>query len=182
MKNYKIQSNKLDNKLAANEPEKAAAVVGLAINIIYLCASVFEPYLPATSESILAQLDAPFLYIPDRWMANDLRPGHHIGKAMYLFAQIDPKKEDEWRDMYGGTQAERLKKDEETAKKAAAKAAVKAKKAERKAKKPEQQVEKEQAQQTVEETATKGAKAIEVGKEAVDGIRDGVQQVTLPSS
>ncbi|KAL9073205.1 MAG: hypothetical protein Q9161_003037 [Pseudevernia consocians] len=180
--NNLIQSNKLDNKLAANEPEKAAAVIGLAINTIYLCASVFEPYLPATSKSILEQLDAPFLYIPDHWTADNIKPGHHIGKAKYLFALIDPKKEDEWRDMYGGTQAERIKKEEETAKKAAAKAAVKAKKAERKAKKPEDQVDKEQAQQSVEERATKGAEATEVGKEPVDAVTDGVQQVTLPSS
>lgn len=183
---HKIQSNKLDNKLAANEPQKAAAVVGLAVNIIYLCASVFEPYLPATSKSILEQLDAPFLFIPDHWMAEDIKPGHRIGKAKYLFTQIDAKKEDEWRGMYGGTQAERLKKEEETAKKAAAKAAVKAKKAERKAKKPEQQVEKEPKQQSVEESGTKGkgaeAEAIEVGKESVDAVTDGVQQVTLPSS
>ena len=182
MIDLKIQSNKLDNKLAANEPEKAAAVTGLAINIIYLCASVFEPYLPATSRSILEQLDAPFLFIPDFWMANDLKPGHLIGKAKYLFTLIDPKKEDEWRDMYGGTQAERVKKEEESAKKAAAKAAVKAKKAERKAKKPEQQGEREDAQQSVEETATGGADATGVGKEPVDAITDGVQQVLLPSS
>ena len=182
MTESKIQSNKLDNKLAANEPEKAAAVVGLAINIIYLCASVFEPYLPATSKSILEQLDAPFLFIPESWTANDLKPGHRIGKAKYLFTLIDPKKEDEWRDMYGGTQAERLKKEEESAKKAAAKAAVKAKKAERKAKKPEQRAENEDTQHSVEETATKGAEAIGIGKEPVDAVTDGVQQVMLPSS
>ena len=176
---HQIQSNKLDNKLAANEPEKAAAVIGLAINIIHLCASVFEPYLPATSKSILEQLDAPFLFIPDHWIADGIKPGHHIGRAKYLFTPIDPEKEDEWRDMYGGTQAERVKKEEETAKKAAAKAAVKAK---RKAKKPVDQVEKEQAQQSVDETATKGAKATEVGQEPVDAVTDGVQQVTLPSS
>ena len=175
MRNLKIQSNKLDNKLAANEPEKAAAVIGLATNIIYLCASVFEPYLPATSKSILEQLNVPFLFIPDYWMAEDIMPGHHIGKAKYLFTLIDPKKEDEWRDMYGGTQAERQKKEEETAKKAAAKAAVKAKKAERKAKKPEHQLETEYAQQSVEETATTEA-------EPVDSVTDGVQQVMLPSS
>ncbi|CAF9934358.1 MAG: hypothetical protein ALECFALPRED_005932 [Alectoria fallacina] len=180
--NNLIQSNKLDNKLAANEPEKAAAVIGLAINIIYLCASVFEPYVPATSKSILEQLDAPFLFIPDHWMANDIKPSHHIGKAKYLFSLIDPNKEDEWRNMYGGTQAERLKKEEETAKKAAAKAAVKAKKAERKAKKGEDQVEEEHEQQSVEETATKGAEGTEVGKEPVDAVTDGVEQVTLPSS
>ena len=115
-------------------------------------------------------------------MANDIKPGHHIGKAKYLFTLIDPNKEDEWRDMYGGTQVERLKKEEETARKAAAKAALKAKKAERKAKKPEQQVEREHAQHHVEETATKGAAATGAGKEPVDAITDGVQQVMLPSS
>lgn len=182
MVRLKIQSNKLDNKLAANEPEKAAAVIGLAINIIYLCASVFEPYLPATSKSILEQLDAPFLFIPEFWTANDLKPGHQIGKAKYLFTLIDPKKEHEWRDMYGGTQVERLKKEEETAKKAAAKAAVKAKKAEKRAKKPEDHLEKEHAQHSVEESATKGAGAAEVGKEPVDAVTDGLQQVMLPSS
>ena len=192
-----VQSHKLDNKLAANEPQKAAAVTGIAINIIYLCASIFEPYLPATSKSILEQLDAPFLPIPDEWTGDDIKPQHQIGKAKYLFTQIDSKKEDEWRDLYGGTQAERLKKEEETAKKAAAKAAAKAKKSEQKSKKSGNQKELTNAQvdgepkaipevtptqQNVEATATKGAEPTDVGKEPVDSVTSGVQQVTLPSS
>jgi len=190
-----VQSQKLDNKLAANEPQRAAAVVGIAINIIYLIASVFEPYLPATSRSILEQLDAPLLFIPDHWTGDDIKPGHKIGKAKYLFTLIDPKKEDEWRGMYGGTQAERLKKEEEAAKKAAAKAATKAKKAEGKKKKSELQNGEpttstgqeighaiESNQTNVEATATEGAEPVSVGKEPADSITDGVQQVTLPSS
>ena len=173
-----LQSNGFDNKLAANEPEKAAAVTGIAINIIYLCASIFEPYLPATSTSILEQLQAPRLVIPDRWTADDIKPGHVIGKAKHLFTQIDPKKEDEWRRMYGGTQAERLKKEEETAKAAAKKAAAKAKKAEKKTKKPDA-VPKEQS---VEGTVVESAKPLAPGKDAVDAVTDGVQQVTLPTS
>ena len=169
-----LQSNGFDNKLAANEPEKAAAVTGIAINLIYLCASIFAPYLPATSKSILEQLQAPFLHIPDHWTGDDIKPGHEIGKAKYLFSQIDAKKEDEWRAMFGGTQAERLKKDEEAAKAAAKKAASKAKKAEKKAKKPEEK--------SVESTATDGAKAADPAKEPVDSVTDGMQQVTLPSS
>ena len=97
-----IQSNRLDNRLVANEPEQAAAVVGIAINIIYLCASVFEPYLPATSKSILQQLNAPFLEIPDHWTGDEIKPNHQINKAAYLFTHIDPKKEEEWREMFGG--------------------------------------------------------------------------------
>ncbi|MCJ1260902.1 hypothetical protein MMC22_000766 [Lobaria immixta] len=173
-----LQSNGFDNKLAANEPEKAAAVTGIAINIIYLCASIFEPYLPATSTSILEQLQAPRLVIPDRWTADNIKPGHVIGKAKHLFTQIDPKKEDEWRRMYGGTQAERLKKEEETAKAAAKKAAAKAKKAEKKTKKLDA-VPKEQS---VEGTVVESAKPLAPGKDAVDAVTDGVQQVTLPTS
>ena len=169
-----IQSHKLDNKLAANEPEKAAAVTGIAINIIHLCASIFEPYLPATSKSILEQLEAPFLPIPDEWSGEDIKPGHQIGKAQYLFTQIDPKREDEWREMYGGTQAERLKKEEASAKKAAQKAAAKAKKAESKSK--------TLGEQGVEATSTQGAKPADPNKEPVDAVTDGVQQVMLPSS
>jgi len=186
-----IQSHKLDNKLAANEPEKAAAVVGIAINIIYLCASVFEPYLPATSRSILKQLNAPFLVIPDQWKGDDIKPGHQIGKAEYLFTMIEPRMEDEWRDMYGGTQAERLKKEEEAAKKAAVKAANKAKaqakKAAKKNPKSDQQnddeeLDKQSEHRSVEASAKEGAEPAEPGKDPVDSITDGVQQTTLPTS
>lgn len=186
-----IQSHKLDNKLAANEPEKAAAVVGIAINIIYLCASVFEPYLPATSRSILKQLNAPFLVIPDQWKGDDIKPGHQIGKAEYLFTMIEPRMEDEWRDMYGGTQAERLKKEEEAAKKAAVKAANKAKaqakKAAKKNPKSDQQnddeeLDKQSEHRSVEASAKEGAGPAEPGKDPVDSITDGVQQTTLPTS
>ena len=185
-----VQSHKLDNKLAANEPEKAATVVGLAINIIYLIASLCEPYLPATSKSILEQLGAPFLLIPEVWTGDDVKPGHRIGKARHLFSMIDPKKEDEWRELYGGTQAERLKKEEEAVKRAAVKAAIKAKKADKKGKNLNSSTnesatsvtEEKPASQGVEATATDGARPVDLDKNSVDSIIDGVQQVTLPSS
>lgn len=173
-----LQSNGFDNKLAANEPEKAAAVTGIAINIIYLCASIFEPYLPATSKSILEQLQASHLVIPDSWTANYIKPGHVIGKAKYLFTQIDPKKEDEWRSMYGGTQAERLRKEDAAAKVAARKAAAKAKKAEQKTKKSEAMPK----QQSVEGTVVGDAKPLAPETDPVDAVMDGVQQVMLPTS
>ncbi|KAL9011656.1 MAG: hypothetical protein Q9173_003516 [Seirophora scorigena] len=168
-----LQNNGFDNKLAVNEPEKAAAITGIAINVIYLCASVFEPYLPATSKSILEQLQAPFLVIPDHWAADDIKPGHQIGKARYLFAHIDPKMEDEWRRLFGGTQAERLKKEEEVARAKAKKAASKVRKAERKNKEP--------GQGSVEATATEGAQPM-TNQEPVDAVTDGMQQATLPTS
>ncbi|KAI9928524.1 hypothetical protein ASPWEDRAFT_180128 [Aspergillus wentii DTO 134E9] len=178
-----IQANRLDNSLIANEPERAAAVVGTVLNLIYLLSSVFAPYLPATSKSIIEQLDAPFAYIPsledikDGWKPIALKAGHKVGKAKYLFSRIDSKKADEWRDMFGGSQAERQKKEEEAAKIAAKKAANKAKKKDKKTKQPT----------GVEASAKGGAEATTTtteGKndEAIEKIADGVSQVTIPTS
>ena len=169
-----LQTNRFDNKLAASDPTKAAAVTGFAINLILLCASVFAPYLPATSRSILGQLNAPFLIIPDHWTADDIKPGHTIGKAKHLFSIIPAEKEKEWREQFGGTQAERQKIQSEAEEKAAKKAADKAKRAEKKkAKKTDEE------KRSVE---TQGTQPIDDGKDAVDKVVDGVQQVTLPTS
>jgi methionyl-tRNA synthetase len=171
-----LQDNGFDNKLVANEPQKAAAVTGLAINLILLCASVFEPYLPATSRSILDQLQAPFLFIPETWNGDDIKPGHVIGKAKYLFSHIDPKKEAEWKEMFGGSQADRKKKEEEAAKKAAKKAEQKAKKAAKK------QAPKEAGSEEKKPVEEQGAKPVGVEKDAVEQVTDGVEQVTLPKA
>ena len=116
--NQFLQENKLDNSLLALQPERAAAVVGLGLNLIYLLSAVIYPYMPSTTESILDQLNAPARVIPDTWETGDLLPGHAIGKAKYLFSTIDAKKEEEWRGLYGGTQAERMKKEDDAMKKA----------------------------------------------------------------
>lgn len=176
--NIFLQSQGFDNKLAAEQPEKAAAVTGIAINLILLCASIFIPFLPATSRSILEQLDSPFLQIPDKWTSTDIKPGHKIAKAKYLFTQINPVKEQEWREMYGGTQAERAKKDEETAKKVAQKTAKKAADKAKKAAKKGTAAKLEE-QKSVEQQDFRPKL---VADEPVDQVTDGVQQVTLPSS
>ena len=170
-----VQSNRLDNKLAVNEPDQAAAVIGLAINIIYLCASLFEPYLPATSKSILEQLNVPFLYIPDRWHGDEIESGHQISKAKYLFSQIDPGKEEEWREMYGGTQEARAKKEEEAARKRAQKQADKLKKAAKKATETKQEGANGKPVQhySVEASAVGGAAPISNNNEPVDSVTDG---------
>lgn len=182
--NLLIQANRLDNSLIANEPERAAAVVGTVLNLIYLLASVFAPYLPATSKSINEQLDAPFAYIPtledikDGWKPVALKPGHKIGKAKYLFSRIDSKKADEWREKFGGSQADRQKKEEEAAKAAAKKAANKAKKKGKKEPKPEGGVEASAKGGAEATTATTEGK----DDEAVEKVTDGVSQVTIPTS
>ncbi|KAI9789671.1 MAG: putative methionine--tRNA ligase, cytoplasmic protein rar1 [Peltula sp. TS41687] len=112
--NLFLQDNRLDNNLLANQPGRAAAVVGLGLNLIYLLASLIHPYMPSTAQSIVEQLAAPLLRpLPDAWDEQALKPGHRIGKAKYLFSRIDEKKEEEWRGMFGGTQRERADKEKE---------------------------------------------------------------------
>ncbi|KAI9801369.1 MAG: putative methionine--tRNA ligase, cytoplasmic protein rar1 [Sarcosagium campestre] len=120
--NLFLQDNRLDNALLANTPSRAAAVVGLGLNLIHLLASVIHPYMPSTAASIVEQLAAPLQQLPDTWSASTLPASHKIARAQYLFSRIDEKKEAEWRDQFGGTQSDRLKREEETSRKAAKKA------------------------------------------------------------
>lgn len=101
--NQFLQDNKLDNSLFENEPERADAVVGLGLNIVYLLSSIIGPYMPEVQEDINKILNAPSLRIPDtvdQW----LQGGHCIGQAKYLFGRIDEKSIEEWRAKYGGQQ------------------------------------------------------------------------------
>jgi methionyl-tRNA synthetase len=99
--NQFLQENKLDNSLYANFPEKADAVVGVGLNLIYLLSAVVSPFMPETTESIVKQLNAHKRSIPDKFDL-PLLAGHNIGKAAYLFKRIEESKIDEWRQKYGG--------------------------------------------------------------------------------
>ncbi|KAK6456955.1 methionyl tRNA synthetase [Scheffersomyces xylosifermentans] len=101
--NQFLQDNKLDNSLYANQPDKSDAVVGVALNLVYLVSAVIYPYMPETTVQITEILNAPALSITDKFELV-LQAGHHIGKAQYLFKRIDEKKIDEWRNLYGGKQ------------------------------------------------------------------------------
>jgi len=118
-----LQDNKLDNNLFNNHPEKAAAVVGYGLNLIYLLSALAYPFMPATTLSICEQLNAPLRSIPNTWAPEDLLPGHVIGKAAYLFSRIDEKQEEAWKNKYGGKQevaaADDKKKDKKKGKQAA---------------------------------------------------------------
>ncbi|KAL3453241.1 tRNA synthetases class I (M)-domain-containing protein [Aspergillus insuetus] len=123
--NIFLQLNGLDNKLAPNEPRKCAAVIGLALNLIHLLGSVIEPFMPDTAKSINAQLRSEPMLIPDYWNADFIKPGHEIGKAAYLFSNVKSAMAQEWRESFGGQEAQKLK-EEEAARKAAKKAGLKA--------------------------------------------------------
>jgi methionyl-tRNA synthetase len=125
---------------------------------------------PDTTASILSQLNAKFLIIPDEWEARSLPVGHKIGTAGYLFSQIKTEKEQEWREQFGGEEARKAK--EEKAKKAAAKKAEKERKKAKKAAGADKGVE----------AAEKGGQDGPAPKTAEEEVSRGVEQVTLQTS
>jgi methionyl-tRNA synthetase len=85
--NY-IQSSNLTKALLAEDPSRCAQVVARAVNLIYVLSVLVYPYMPATSESILRQLNAPARAVPEVF-ANDILAGHTIGNPEHLFTKID---------------------------------------------------------------------------------------------
>ncbi|KAK4448263.1 tRNA synthetases class I (M)-domain-containing protein [Podospora aff. communis PSN243] len=112
---------RLDNANLAAHPERTKTVIGLALNLSSLLASLASPYMPSTSQSIVRQLNSDLKFITETFDPEVLKPGHKLGKAEYLFTRIDDKKIAEWKERYGGTQASRAAEE-------AAKEALKAKK------------------------------------------------------
>lgn len=109
--NKLLQDVGLDNKLATEQPDKCAALIGVALNHIHLIASLILPFLPATSASILKQLNTSLLQIPDVFNPSSIKPGHKIGNAAYLFVNTKIEKAEEWRIQFGGAAAQKARED-----------------------------------------------------------------------
>ena len=119
--NKLLQDNRLDNKLFSEDPQRCAAIVGMALNHIYLLASVAEPYMPGivrgykdnqakSVPGIFEQLGvAPTPHIPEEFLPETIQPGHKIGKPAHLFTKIMAEKEQEWREAYGGEEVKKQK-------------------------------------------------------------------------
>ena len=150
--NKLLQDVGLDNRLATEQPDKCAALVGIILNHLHLIAAIISPYMPGTSKSILAQLNANPLAIPGTFDFNTIPVGHKIGKPAYLFTNIKAEKAAEWRDQFGGAAARKAK--EEAAKLAAEKKASKKKKdTGEKSKQPELTPEEEEAKKAAKKAA-----------------------------
>ncbi len=175
--NRLLQSHTLDNRLAVEQPDKCAAVVGYAVNLVHLLAGVIGPYLPATCESILTQLNmakstSASVPIPESWDPSVIPPGHTLGNAAHLFSQIKAEKEQEWREEFGGEELKRLKA--EKAARAAKKKADKNRKKNIKGNAAEGS--------SVEATAKDGAQNLDRSEDAVEAVTKGVSQTALQSS
>lgn len=126
-----VLAGRLDNANLATLPIRTHHIIGYCLNLAHLLASIFSPFMPTTSASILNQLNIPIAPIRDAWKF-ELRSGHKIGKPEYLFTRIPDAKEVEWREKFGGTQASRLEEQLAKAKKIADKARDKERKKEKK--------------------------------------------------
>ncbi|KAJ1945564.1 methionine--tRNA ligase mes1, partial [Linderina pennispora] len=122
--NQYLQESKMDNSLFADHRAQCDTVLAVATNLIYLLSAVFHPFMPATAASIARQLNAPERLLTETFEL-ELKPGHVIGKAEYLFTRIDEKKIESWRTKYGGKQGEEKQVSKRQAKKAAKEAAAK---------------------------------------------------------
>ena len=169
-KGNNLLAGRLDNANLAAQPERTHTIVGLALNLAYLLASLSSPYMPSTATSITEQLNAPLAQIPDKWSPGALPGGHKIGKAAYLFTNIKPEMEEEWRKNYGGTQASRLAEEQAKAQKAADKLRDKERKAAAKAKKAAEAAAKKDGSEST--NAVQGKKA-ESGSGVVEKSKSG---------
>ncbi len=124
---------RLDNASLEAHPKRTQTVIGYALSLCSLLASLLSPFIPSTSDSIVKQLNTSLQLIPDTFNPEVLKPGHKIGKAAYLFSRIDEKKVAEWKEKYGGTSESRVKEEEAKRKKQEEKDKKKAKKAAKKA-------------------------------------------------
>ncbi|KAG6892967.1 hypothetical protein C0993_002384 [Termitomyces sp. T159_Od127] len=102
--NY-LQSSGLNKALKASDPKRCAQVVSRAVNLIYVLSALIYPFMPATSDSILVQLNAPARVVPEV-LSTDILAGHAIGKPEHLFKRIEDNMIDTWRQKFGGAPEE----------------------------------------------------------------------------
>jgi len=102
--NLYLQSSGLNKALIASDPTRCAQVISRAVNLIYTLTALIYPFMPATSDSILAQLNAPARIVPEV-LSNDILAGHTIGTPEHLFKKIEDNMADVWRVKFGGNDA-----------------------------------------------------------------------------
>lgn len=102
--NTYLQSSGLNKALLASEPTRCAQVISRALNLIYALSALIYPFMPATSDAILEQINAPPRVVTEL-LSNDLLPGHKIGKPEHLFKKIDENMAEVWRVKFGGNEA-----------------------------------------------------------------------------
>jgi len=100
--NY-LQSAGLNKALIASNPIRCAQVISRALNLIYALSALVSPFMPATSDAILSQLNAPARTVSEV-LSNDILAGHKLGEPDHLFKKIEENMAEEWRIKFGGVE------------------------------------------------------------------------------
>ena len=86
------------------DPDKAAAQVRLALNLIPLYATLSAPFIPEAAEKMLTAMKVPSLGWPEDVPAAlaTLPAGHVFEVPEVLFAKISDDDRDAWADRFAG--------------------------------------------------------------------------------
>lgn len=117
-------------KLYKEDQPSCSIVMKTSAGLVYLLASLLEPFMPSFSAKVLRQLNLPAgAYLP---LCNDegetiklkrpwdfLDSGHEIGKPEPLFVELKDEKVESLRERFAGSQADRIEKAEADAKRVA---------------------------------------------------------------
>ena len=89
------------------DPDKAAAQVRLALNLIPLYAVLSAPFIPAASKTMLEAMGVPEAGWPDDVPAalGMLAPGHGFDVPEVLFAKISDEDREAWAERFAGIRA-----------------------------------------------------------------------------
>ena len=87
------------------DPDKAAAQVRLALNLIPLYATLSAPFIPTASAAMLKAMNVSETAWPDDVPAalDQLAPGHVFEVPEVLFAKISDENVEDWSERFAGT-------------------------------------------------------------------------------
>ncbi|KAJ0960882.1 hypothetical protein J5N97_001232 [Dioscorea zingiberensis] len=117
-------------KLYKEDPISCAVVMKTSVGLVYLLASLLEPFMPSFSVEVLRQLNLPpeekFTFCDEKGDTDkakrlwDLIPsGHVIGKPEPLFKELKDDEVELFRQRFSGSQADRKEKADADARKIA---------------------------------------------------------------
>nr|GAT57787.1 predicted protein [Mycena chlorophos] len=101
--NTYLQSSGLNKALMTENPTRCAQVLSRAVNLIYVLSALVYPFMPATSQEMLDQLNAPPRAVPDA-LGTDILAGHVLGKPAHLFKKIEDSQAEVFRIQFGGAE------------------------------------------------------------------------------
>ncbi len=87
-----------------DDPERAAAMVRLGLNLIRLYAILSEPFIPDASAKMLAAMNCTDRTWPGTMAEalGALKPGHAFATPEVLFAKISDEEREEWQKRFAG--------------------------------------------------------------------------------